>query len=99
MLHRKDLLGLYDLTAEEIQSILTTAAQMKDKLRSGEPGAEEMCHPRVWELLTQNGGMGTRTISCFRKEYSFLSNILEEFQNSKVFSEDLKKFACEDIRS
>lgn len=57
---------------EGIEGISSSA--VRDKLRNGEPGAEEMCHPKVWKLLMQNGGMGKPTIHCFRDEYRFLSN-------------------------
>ena len=34
-----------------------SSSAVRDKLRSGEPGAEEMLHPKVWEILIENGGM------------------------------------------
>lgn len=60
---------------EGMDGVSSTA--IREKLRAEESGAEEMCHPGVWRLLTENGGMGKRIISCFRKEYSFLSNFWE----------------------
>lgn len=36
-----------------------SSSAIREKLRTGEPGAEEMLHPRVWELLQENGGMHT----------------------------------------
>ena len=57
---------------EGIEGISSSA--IRDKLREGEPGAEEMCHPRVWKLLMENGGVGKPTVHCFRNEYRFLSN-------------------------
>lgn len=60
---------------EGIEGISSSA--IRDKLRKGEPGVEEMCHPRVWRLLQENGGIGKPTIHCFRDEYCFLSNFWE----------------------
>ena len=57
---------------EGIDGISSSA--IRDKLREGHPGAEEMCHPKVWQLIQQNGGIGKPTIHCFRNEYRFLSN-------------------------
>ena len=34
-----------------------SSSAVRDKLRNGELGAEEMLHPRVWEILMENGGM------------------------------------------
>ena len=34
-----------------------SSSAVRDKLRNGEPGAEKMLHPKVWELLEKNGGM------------------------------------------
>lgn len=34
-----------------------SSSAVRDKLRAGEPGAEEMLHPKVWEILKENGGM------------------------------------------
>ena len=36
MLKRKDMLGLIDTSAEEIDEILTLAATMKERVRKGE---------------------------------------------------------------
>ena len=57
---------------EGIESISSSA--VRDKLRKDEPGAEEMCHPKVLKLIRENGGMGKPTIRSFRDEYRFLSN-------------------------
>lgn len=51
-----------------------SSSAVRDKLREQEPGAEEMCHPGVWKLLQDNGGVGKPTVHCFRREYRFLSN-------------------------
>lgn len=51
-----------------------SSSAIRDKLRCGEDGAEEMCHPGVWKLIRENGGIGRPTVHCFRKEYRFLSN-------------------------
>lgn len=34
-----------------------SSSAVRDKVRNGEPGAEKMLHPKVWELLEKNGGM------------------------------------------
>ncbi len=57
---------------EGIENI--SSSVIRDKLRENLPGAEEMCHPKVWKLLQDNGGMGKLTIYSFRNEYRFLSN-------------------------
>ena len=54
-----------------------SSSSIRDKLRNGEDGAEEQCHPGVWKLIQENGGMGKPTIHCFRNEYRFLSNFWE----------------------
>jgi len=40
---------------EGIEGISSSA--VRDKLRTGETGAEEMLHPAVWEILKENGGV------------------------------------------
>lgn len=40
---------------EGLEGISSSA--VRDKLRNGEPGAEKMLHPKVWEILMENGGM------------------------------------------
>lgn len=40
---------------EGIEGISSSA--VRDALRNGESGAEEMLHPKVWEILQENGGM------------------------------------------
>jgi len=34
-----------------------SSSAIRDRLRNGEPGAKEMLHPKVWEILQENGGM------------------------------------------
>ena len=34
-----------------------SSSAVREKLRNGEPGAEEMLHPVVWQLLQENGGV------------------------------------------
>ena len=34
-----------------------SSSEVRDKLRNREPGAEEMLHPGVWEILQENGDM------------------------------------------
>lgn len=62
MLKRKDLVGLYDLTAEEIDEILVRAAQMKARLRLGEKGKEELRGRSATILFYENS---TRTRTSF----------------------------------
>lgn len=57
---------------EGIEGISSSA--IREKLRNSESGAEELCHPKVWKLIQENGGIGKPTIHCFRNEYLFLSN-------------------------
>lgn len=40
---------------EGLEGISSSA--VRDKLRNGEPGVEDMLHPKVWELLQENGGV------------------------------------------
>lgn len=57
---------------EGIEGISSSA--IRDKLREGGAGAEEMCHPGVWSLIRENRGMDKRTIGSFRDAYRFLIN-------------------------
>lgn len=68
---RKDKFHVIE-APEGIEGISSTA--IREKLREGEPGAEEMCHSGVWKLLQENGGVGKPTVRCFRNAYRFLSN-------------------------
>ena len=34
-----------------------SSSAVREKLRDGAPGAEEMLHPRVWDILQRNGGV------------------------------------------
>lgn len=34
-----------------------SSSAVREKLRDGIPGAEEMLHPKVWEILQRNGGI------------------------------------------
>lgn len=54
-----------------------SSSAVRDMLRDGESGAEEMLHPKVWEILQRNGGVRKMTINEFRGEYFFLSNFYE----------------------
>lgn len=51
-----------------------SSSAVRNLLRENLPGAESMCHPGVWKLIRENGGMGKPTIHSFRNEYRFLSN-------------------------
>lgn len=67
----KDQFHVID-TPEGIEGISSSA--VRDRLWEDEPGAEALCHPQVWKLIRENGGIGKPTIHCFRNEYRFLSN-------------------------
>ena len=58
MLKRKDLLGLYDLSAEEIDEILTTGASMKKLLRQN---IKKLPHLQVRSVTTLFYENSTRT--------------------------------------
>ena len=51
-----------------------SSSALRDKLRLGDPSAETLCHPRVWELLRENGMVNTPCVPSFQNEYRFLSN-------------------------
>lgn len=46
---------------------------LRDRLRMGDAGAEELVHPLVWKLLVEEGWLRTE-IRSFRDQYEFLSN-------------------------
>lgn len=60
MLKRKDLIGLYDLSAEEISEILDKALMMKNVLRSGEKRTSEL-HNKTATILFYENSTRTRT--------------------------------------
>ena len=62
MLKRKDLLGLYDLSAEEIDEILTTGASMKKLLRQNIKKLPHLQGRSVTTLFYENS---TRTRCSF----------------------------------
>ncbi len=51
-----------------------SSSAVRDLLRSGAPGAESMCHSKVWALLRAHGCMDGRAVLQFRDDYFFLSN-------------------------
>ncbi len=69
MLERKDLIGLYDLSAAEIDEILTRAEQMKARLRSGEKGRGELKGRAATVLFYENS---TRTRTSFELALKYL---------------------------
>ncbi|MBP5242352.1 MAG: aspartate carbamoyltransferase catalytic subunit [Clostridia bacterium] len=69
MLKRKDLLGLYDLTAEEITEILEKAAQMKEKLRAGKKDLADLQGKTATVLFYENS---TRTRTSFELAIKYL---------------------------
>ena len=60
---------------EGMEGISSTA--LRDLLREGNPAAETMVHPVVWELLVNRGYVADRAVTRFREEYMFLSNFYE----------------------
>lgn len=69
MLKRKDLLGLYDLSAEEIYEILDEAAAMKARLRRGEKYLPILMGKTATTLFYENS---TRTRSSFELACKYL---------------------------
>ena len=69
MLRRKDLIGLYDLTAEEITEILDRAAEMKSCLRSGNKKLGWLNNKTATILFYENS---TRTRTSFELACKYL---------------------------
>lgn len=69
MLKRKDLLGLYDLSADEIYEILDEAAEMKARLRRGEKNLPLLSGKTATTLFYENS---TRTRSSFELACKYL---------------------------
>lgn len=69
MLKRKDLIGLYDLTAEEITEILDRAAEMKSCLRSGNKKLGWLNNKTATILFYENS---TRTRTSFELACKYL---------------------------
>lgn len=71
MLKRKDLLGLYDLSAEELTEILDTAAEMKKKLRAGNKKLPYLEGKTATILFYENS---TRTRTSFELACKYLGS-------------------------
>lgn len=56
---------------EGVEGISSTV--LRNRLRTGDAGAEELVHPEVWKLLVEEGWLRME-IRSFRGEYKFLSN-------------------------
>lgn len=69
MLKSKDLLGLYDLSAEEIDEILCVAAEMKKKLRGGNKKLNLLDYKTATILFYENS---TRTRTSFELACKYL---------------------------
>ncbi len=69
MLKRKDMLGLIDASAEEIDEILTLAAQMKDRIRKGEKKMPDLEGKTCTVLFYENS---TRTRTSFEQAAKYL---------------------------
>lgn len=71
MLKRKDLIRLYDLSKEEITEILVRAAEMKERLRSGEKTGNELKNKSATILFYENS---TRTRTSFELALKYLGS-------------------------
>lgn len=69
MLRQKDVTGLYELSAEEIDEILCVAAEMKQKLRSGVKNLPDLTGRAVTTLFYENS---TRTRCSFELAAKYL---------------------------
>ncbi len=69
MLRQKDVTGLYELSAEEIDEILCVAAEMKQKLRSGVKDLPDLTGRAVTTLFYENS---TRTRCSFELAAKYL---------------------------
>ena len=69
MLHHKDLLGLAQLSGEEIREILTLGAEMKERLKRGEKSLSDLHGKSVTTLFYENS---TRTRCSFEFAAKFL---------------------------
>ena len=58
-----------------MEAVSSTA--VRDLLREGDPAAETMVPPGVWELLVSRGYVANRAVIRFREDYMFLSNFYE----------------------
>ena len=72
MLNRKDLLGLYDVSSEEIQLILDTATNMKKLLKQGVKKLPNLQGKSVITLFYENS---TRTRMSFELASKFMSAV------------------------
>ncbi len=69
MLKRKDMLGLIDATAEEIDEILTLAADFKKRIQSGEKKLDALTGKTATVLFYENS---TRTRTSFEQAAKYL---------------------------
>lgn len=69
MLRQKDVTGLYELSAEEIDEILCVAAEMKQKLRAGVKNLPDLTGRAVTTLFYENS---TRTRCSFELAAKYL---------------------------
>ena len=69
MLKKKDMLGLIDTSAEEIDEILTLAAVMKERVRKGERNSKELAGKTCTVLFYENS---TRTRTSFEEAAKYL---------------------------
>ena len=69
MLKRKDMLGLIDATAEEIDEILNLAAQFKSRIKNGEKNLDALTGKTATVLFYENS---TRTRTSFEQAAKYL---------------------------
>ena len=69
MLKKKDMLGLIDTSAEEIDEILTLAAKMKERVRLGDRNSKELAGKTCTILFYENS---TRTRTSFEEAAKYL---------------------------
>lgn len=75
MWHRKDLLGLKDLSKEEIMEILNLAKQMKEKVNNKEARDESLKKTTILTVFYENS---TRTKTSFTSAAEYLGAIVND---------------------
>ena len=70
MLKRKDMLGLIDTSAEEIDEILNLAAQFKSRIKNGEKNLDALTGKTATVLFYENS---TRTRTSFEQAAKYFA--------------------------
>ena len=80
-IHEDPLLSRYTGSFSVIQAPAgmdaVSSTAVRELLREGNPRAETMVHPGVWELLVSRGYVADLAVTQFREDYMFLSNFYE----------------------